>query len=348
MSSDAIIVRPVAVTPAMITSSTVPETVAATYSGGTTYALGDLAGLAPVDGEAQIVYRSLQNSNTGHAQNDTAWWILVASVYPAYNAGVIYDTGDIVTDTTNHLLYISIANGHTGSALTDVTKWTNYGATNKYKMFDAIYNTQSTTGDDIVIVLTPGETITSIALLNLDAASVTVAQSVSGYSETVNLAAHNVLTWYDFFYEIPSRKTDVVLTDIPPYPASALTITIENGTSSASVGVIIIGRFRTLGETQWEGERSITDYSTVDQDLDTGDVTITRRSYAKRLSFEFRVPAGFETEVVKILEENRSVPVVVVASVDHDMTIIYGLLGDWSVPFTNSGKRARLGIKGLI
>jgi len=55
------------ITDARLTSSTVPELVAATYAGGTTYAAGDRVGLAPVYGEAQIVYESLQAANIGHA-----------------------------------------------------------------------------------------------------------------------------------------------------------------------------------------------------------------------------------------------------------------------------------------
>jgi len=346
MSSDFILIRPIDITAAMITDCNVPETVAATYNAGSTYAAGDLAGPAPVDGDPQSVYISLQSGNIGHAQNETSWWRLLGVVYPAYSAGVSYNIGDIVTDTTNHLLYSSIANGHTGSALTDVTKWELVGPTNKFKAIDEVYNTQTTNNGTIVYEITPGELITAVALLNVEGASATIEQTVSGYSSTVNLAEHNVLTWYDFFYEIPSRKQDVVFTDIPPYPAAVLTITIDNGTSDAACGVLVIGRYRTLGETQWEGTRSINDYSVIAEDA--GSVTLTQRSYSKRLNVDVRVPEGFESEAVKILEQYRATPLVFVAASEIDMSIIYGFLGAWNVPFTNSGRRANIEIKGLI
>jgi hypothetical protein len=59
------VIPPIEIT--SVTSSTVPEEVAATYNAGTTYAIGDLVGLASTYGDPQTVWRSKQNGNTGNA-----------------------------------------------------------------------------------------------------------------------------------------------------------------------------------------------------------------------------------------------------------------------------------------
>jgi len=48
------------------------------------------------------------------------------------------------------------------------------------------------------------------------------------------------------------------------------------------------------------------------------------------------------------LEEYRATPIVFVGSEDYSMTIIYGFLGSWAVPISNTGRNAFVEIKGLI
>ncbi|MFA5387268.1 MAG: hypothetical protein WC322_02625, partial [Candidatus Paceibacterota bacterium] len=121
-ASDFLLIRPVEVTDAILTSSTIPEAVAATYSGGTTYAEGDRAGPAPSTGVAQDIWESKQNGNTGNTQEVGAWWKYVGFIYPAYDVGTAYTAGHYAQDNTNHKIYKKLTNG-TGDALTDVTKW---------------------------------------------------------------------------------------------------------------------------------------------------------------------------------------------------------------------------------
>lgn len=345
-ASDFLLIRPIAMTDAILTSSSIPETVAATYSGATTYAAGDRAGPAPVTGQAQLIWESLQNGNTGNAQTEGAWWTYVGSVYPAYSAGTAYVTGDYAQDNTNHLIYRKLTNG-TGDALTDATKWELIGSTNRWAMFDSKYQTVSSEGTEIEMVLTPGQLVTSLALLNTTGASATVVQSVSGYSRTISLVSHEVLSWYDFYYELPIRTGEAIFDDIPPYAASTLTVTIDNTGGTASVGVLVIGKQKVLGATQWEANRSISDYSRA-VEADDGSVSLVQGNYSKRLNVDVRIEPGFESEATRILEEFRATPLVFVGSSEYSMTIIYGFLGGWFVPISNTGRPASIEIKGLV
>ena len=71
------VITPLKITDMILISSTVPETVAATYSGATNYFEGDLVGLAPVYGSAQIVYRALPRTGADEdAPSPVKAWIL--------------------------------------------------------------------------------------------------------------------------------------------------------------------------------------------------------------------------------------------------------------------------------
>ncbi len=344
--SDFLLIRPVTVTDAILTSSTIPETVAATYAGGTTYAAGDRAGPAPVVGQAQLIWQSKQSGNVGNAQVEGAWWTFVASVYPAYDVAQAYVVGDYAQDNTNHLIYKKLTNG-TGDALTNATKWELVGSTNKWAMFDQKYQSISSQWTSIQMVLTPGEIITSLALLNATGASATILQSVSGYTETLPLYNHDVLSWWEWYYESPIRTGEAIFTDIPPYPGSTLTVTVDNTGGTASVGVLVIGKSKRLGATQWGASRTINDYSRA-VEADDGTVTLVSGNYSKRLNVEVIIERGFESEATRILEEFRATPLVFVGSSLYSMTIIYGFLGGWFVPISDTGRPASIEIKGLV
>lgn len=348
-AADFKMIRPLAVTDARLTSTNVPEAVAATYAGGTTYALGDRAGLAPVYGSPQIVYESLQNANTGHAQSDTDWWKVVGNVYPPYDSGLSCGLGGIVSSISAdvHLLYESKQGANTGHPLTDTAWWLEISATNAHSMFDATYGRQTESAGSIAVVLTPGALINSLFLGNLDAASVTVAQSVSGWSRAVALNSHPVLSWYDWYYEDVIRQTDVTITDIPPYASGVLTITIDNTGGTAKCGLCVIGKSVTLGQTQWEVMGSLLSYSGTSTDA-FGNTTFLARANAKRLNLNVQITPGFESEAFRLLTLYTDTPTVFVGSTEDAMATAYGYLGSWSVPLSNTGKTAPIEIKGLI
>lgn len=340
-------IRPVTVLDATLSSTTVDEAVVAEYNAGTTYALNAIAGTTV--GTVQSIYKSLQAGNTGHTQaSSPTWWQLMDIVYTAYSAGTSYALGDIVSSISSdvHLLYKSAAAANLGNALTDTTKWTAWGSTNAWAMFDTTYGSQTTRADSIVVVLNLGVLVNSMFLGNMDASSVTVLQSVSGWTTTVSLNAHNVLTWYDWFYEAVTRVTDIATLEIPPYPASTLTVTITNTGSDAKCGLLVVGMSTIIGLTQWGVLGGILSYSGTTTDS-RGNTTFLPRAKAKKLNFDVRITPGLETEVHRILTEYTDTPLVFIGSTEYGMTMVYGYLGSWQVPITNSGKNAPIEVKGL-
>lgn len=340
-------IRPVDVTDATLSSTNVPETIVSEYAGGTTYALGARAGIT--SGTVQTVYESLQNGNIGHTPaSSPTWWRSLGVVYAAYNPATTYAQGEIVSNIAAnvHELYESAVAGNVGNALTDTAKWLLLGSTNARAMFDSTYGSQSTNAESIVAVVAPGVLVNSMFLGNLDASSVTLEQSVSGYTKTVNLNSHPVRDWYSYFYEDVVRVKDVVFDDIPPYAASALTLTISNPGDTAKCGICSIGKSITLGETAWDVIGTNISYSGTTTD-GFGYTTFVPRANVKKLNLDVYIPSGFESEAHRLLSLYTDVPMVFIGSTDYSMTMVYGYLGNWQVPITNSGKSAPIEIKGL-
>ncbi|MFM9829726.1 MAG: hypothetical protein ACKVOB_13455 [Sphingomonas sp.] len=75
--SDFRIVRPIEVTTAKLTSTTVPETVAA-YNAGTSYSIGNQVR----SDTTHRIYESLANANLGNALTDTTKWLNVGPTNP--------------------------------------------------------------------------------------------------------------------------------------------------------------------------------------------------------------------------------------------------------------------------
>ncbi|MFC0132934.1 hypothetical protein, partial [Massilia eurypsychrophila] len=172
------------------------------------------------------------------------------------------------------------------------------------------------------------------------------SQSISGYTRTKSLVRHDVLNWYDFYVELPVRLGDVVFDDIPPFITSTLTISVDNPGGNAAIGGAYIGKSRTIGQTQWEFDGGILSYSGTSTDK-FGNTSLLKRASAKRINFPVRIPDGFESEAFRLLSLYMDTEMVFIGWSDCAMTIIYGYLGQWSVPISKSGKNAQIEVKGL-
>ena len=338
------ICAPAYITDATLTSSSVPETTVTVWNNATTYGLGDVRGVAGAN-NSQTVCESLQAANLDHdPATSPTWWKPLGVVYGAYSGDATYAAGDIVTDS--HLLYTSAVSDNTDNPLTDTTKWVKQGSTNRWRMFDKTVQTQTVAPRRVSVTITPGQIVGLVALLNVSGSSATVSQTLSGYSKTKQLTRHDVLNWFDWYYEPLSQVTDVVFDDIPPYVAGVLTVTVDNGSIDAGVGCCFVGRTRTIGSTLWGFEGGVLSYSTISTSAQ-GVISMVKRDNAKRLNFEVKIPSGFEDEAFRILRSVQDTEVIVIGSNAFAMAIDYCFIEKWSVPVSNSGKKAAIQTRGL-
>lgn len=326
------LVRPLTVTDAVLTGSNVYETVPSAYNGGTTYALGAIVSVSGAN-NSHKVYQSLEAGNTGNAPaSSPTKWREKGTVYSAYNGATAYVTGDIVTDTTNHLIYESV-DGSTGAALTDATEWTLLGASNKWGAFDGATGALTTWEGSVQFELTAAGRVDTLCLFNLSASSVNVTYEVDAvevHNEDYNLTSSDGIDgMWSWFLEPIKRRTDLAIEDLPIDLGPVVTITVTGG-GDVSVGEIVAGQSRTLGSTQYDLSLGITDYSRIDAD-DFGVRSIVQRAYVKRMDAAVWVDADETSFVFDLLASLRATPVALIGSSSYSATVQYGLLKDWRV-----------------
>ena len=279
--------------------------------------------------------------------------------HAAWSAATAYAAGDKVIRTSTHRIYQRVTSGTTATAPElDTVHWVDIAPTNRWAMFDGVVGSVTTASDSLTVVLAPGR-INALALLAVDASTVAISlvvDSATVYSASLDLdSGVKVGNWYDYFYE-PVYVTDTVvvtdlldaaLLDIPAYGEGQLTVTLTRTGGTVSLGCLVVGLSVTLGTTLEKPVVSITDYSRKTTD-DYGNVTVTRRAYSKRMNAEVVVQQADVDNVVRVLTQYRSTPLVWVAAGNlFSCLIVYGFCKDWSLPVGRVISQLHLEIEGL-
>lgn len=275
--------------------------------------------------------------------------------YTAWNAATNYNVGDycIRTTATTHKVYKCLVAGVNATAPeSNTTKWLEYSPTNRWACFDQRTGTQTQQATSITYTLTPGVAVSAIAFINLFAASVRIVLTdpVDGvvYDTTTSATVSSLIgDWDSYFFDSVTRKTDLVVQDIPSYPAATVDITITHTGSTAKVGVIALGRAIELGGAEYGASFGITDYSRKAAD-EFGGYTIVQRAFAKRAQFNIKVEKDIVDSVAALLTELRATPCVWVGHVDYQGTIIYGFYKDFDIVISYpTWNDCKLEIEGL-
>ena len=255
-----------------------------------------------------------------------------------WSSGTTYSAGQVVTYSGKR--WESLQNTNLNKQPdTNPTWWLDLGADNKHAMFDLVIGTSTTALETMTVVIKPGETFDSIALINLDAAvaKVTIRDGVSGpivYERTAGLSGVNVQDWYQyFFYDPLLKQTQVIFDQIPPYINAHITLKVDASPGkSASIAQIVYGNLSDIGITQYGVNAGIVDYSVKNTD-EFGNVSFVKRAYSKRVSAQVIVENNQLNRVQNYLYSIRATPAVWLASDDptfQEALIVYGWYRDFS------------------
>lgn len=252
--------------------------------------------------------------------------------YPVYAPLTIYVLDDQVI--YKHRIYKSKQNANqthnpdeAGSAW-----WSDQGPTNMWAMFDGEVTTPSTASDVLTIVLNVSN-IDSLALLNVNAKTISVSLTVGGVvkfsSEDLMDDNREVMDWESYLWAPFRRKSKLVKLNIPKYLNGVLTITMSTPSGTVSCGMLVIGKAFLLGYTEYDASVGISDYSKVSFDS-FGKGTLIKRNYSP-------------TQTVSIMMENnrldiaylqvadiRTTPVLWIGSdADYECLIMFGIYRDF-------------------
>ena len=258
--------------------------------------------------------------STNVAENDHAAWA----------SGTTYALGDRVILTATHKVYESLAGANTNQPpATSPTWWIEVGPTNRWRVFDGSNSTQTSRADSIEYVLRPGQSITSLALLNVGGATeleVEITDPTFGvvFSRTFDFTALPLLSsWHAWFFGQKRAPRQYVTLDLPSFPEADIAITLTGGATLAA-GVILLGQQQRYAVAVNHGARvGIQDYSRKETS-EFGDTVLVQRAFAKRASFDLRIARAEVDPLQAALADLRAVPALWVAEGPYEATTIYG------------------------
>lgn len=278
--------------------------------------------MPPID----ITYAKLTSSNVAEIE------------YANYAAGTTYAIGARVIVPATHDVWESLAASNTGhTPATSPTWWVRVGPTNRMAMVDTSVSTQTTRAGGIDVTVTPGETVDTLALLNINAASVRVrmTEPTDGvvYDHTIDMIAPPSESEYFAWFFEPITRIDYLVATLPAYGSAAVRVELID-TGTAACGVLALGLSRKIGEGTLAGARtSITDYSGKVRDT-WGQYQIVERGYSNRASISTPVKANMVDPVKKLLAARRARPTLCIASDKYSSLVLFGLISfDVTIPY---------------
>lgn len=238
-------------------------------------------------------------------------------------------------------------------AVANPPSWLDTGATNRFKMFDQIINTQTIYTAEIDIDITPAAIVNSAAFFGLSGNSITVTMTDPSegvvFTETRSLQDNTIIIdWYNYFFEEISFLPDMVFLGLPAYGNATITAYIDGGAGDAKVGEVIIGKQRTLGVANYGTSVSIVDYSVKTTD-DFGNTVITTRAYSKRADYDVTVETASIAAVQKSLADIRTTPTVFIGDENKPETVVYGFYKQFNIVLsTPSISECSIDVEGLV
>lgn len=262
--------------------------------------------------------------------------ILVSSTVPetdysAWSGATTYALDARCIIVATHKIYQSLQASNLNKApATETAWWVEVSPTNRWKCFDTSNSTQTAQSTSAQYVLTPGQIVDYVGLLNIRAGVTFRAQLVDPtyglvYDDIVYLS--KILqdsSWYSFFIANKLSLSSSTLNSIPAYPDATLTVDIV-GTVDLAFGILTIGQSKVIGQGVSYGARvSIQDYSRKEINQ-WGDTILVKRAYAKRASFNVRLNSGEVDTVNDYLAQLRATPCLWIGSNGYTSTMVFGI-----------------------
>jgi hypothetical protein len=247
---------------------------------------------------------------------------------PDYSSATTYAKDAVVHDPATHNTYVSIIAGNVGKALTDTTAWAPNGVTNRWAMLDQYNNTQTTSAEEIIVVLTAQALAQGVYIGNADASDVRVScydpNDGLVYQETQNqIIADSGSSFYNWCFKRIRKKSYAVSVQLPPYYTGLVTITLRKPAGTAKCGMCVLGPLVDVGLSQYGLSREIKDYSTVNFNFD-GTSNVQKRNFAKVMDVDVLIDNTYIDSVIESLENYRQKPVAWIGAAAYGSACLFG------------------------
>src|SRR3972149_3827960 len=316
-----IVLDPVTITDAILTSTSVPETDYAAYSATGVYGPGERVIVVATD--VHDIYQQILGTSAtvtmtiaapcevsqvahGYAANAPVKFATTGALPTGLVAGTTYYVKSPVADTFNVSATAggaAITTTGTQSGVHTITQnaigqtpatsplyWALVGVMNAYKMFDAVNNTQTSNAESIIVEVTPAQLAGGLYLGGLDANEIvtTMTDPVEGvvYTSTESLIqSPSGRSYYHWGFARIRRKNFHLNLDLPMYYGATIQVAINKPGGTAKCGMFSIGPLTTFGFTVFCLGAEDKDYSSTRFGVD-GSSSTTVRGYSKIMTLD--------------------------------------------------------------
>lgn len=263
--------------------------------------------------------------------------------HAAWSAVTTYGIGDycIVTSAGVHKVFVGLRSANTNhDPVTDTSDppyWKEIGPTNRWAMFDQVNSTATEQASAITVTIAPG-IATGIAFFGLVGTTLQVKMfdgdgGPEVYdSEPISLDGSHVESWFDYFFAPFEQRSEVVLTNLPPYGNGHIEVTLTGG-GNVAMGTLAVGLVDELADVRMGPRATINDFSIKETDEDLGITSFVKKPYSKENNYTLWVPKSRVRRVWDQLVSLRATPCVYIGSEDADysMLVVYGWYRDFSI-----------------
>lgn len=237
--------------------------------------------------------------------------------------------------------------GHLPSASPDF--WLDVGAVNRWGMWDASLATLTSALESFTVRLTLPSYADSLALINVDAATVRARVLDTPYDQTIQMYyPRAVSNMYEYRFAPFDQRHKALFMGLPiGAPGLVLEITVSKPGGIASCGLCRPALARAWGRTEFGATVGIKDYGEKGFDK-WGAPTLLEGAWSDRISVTVDIPNILIDPLKRELTNYRSKPVVWVFSESFEATQIYGTFREFSIVIPNAKKsRCSIEIEGF-
>jgi len=312
--------------------------------------------LVPTTVQPSNYLTALQDSNYGYTNSGDY------ATSPVWSSAAAYAIGDKVIVESSYSIYQCIV-AHTNHApptppLTSNTWWVRISASNAWKPFDALVNTNRFAGYDSAPSQSAGFSrfrlvgmgaFDSVAILNADVSWIHATYTAVGnfalpeYERYIYCLDDSLVfdAWEYCFGDLPYRNNYVfdgidgwgtgITGDAPTLSLEAVNF---QSLGTVRIGEILVGPSYDLGKCHSGAKMSLVDYSVKTVDA-YGNLSIVSRSYSFNATFEIEVPSLRRSRVTQLIADLRATPCVFYPTSDdaNDGIIIYGVIKSFDMIF---------------
>ncbi len=255
--------------------------------------------------------------------------------YAAWAAGTAYTVGQRRIRVSTHGIYECLV-AHTSVSGTppesNPTQWLYVQPTNRWACFDTSISTVTTATGSLSYTITPGVRFGALALVGVQAGSVTVTVTQGGTTiytatRTLTQTVSPIVDYLTYWLAEFQSKTVLLLDDLPSqYSGAVLTVTLTG--SAIQLGALVIGQPFDIGRTQRGFGAGITDYSKKDVDS-FGNTTFVKRAYSKQMQATLVCSNTSIDSVARLLSALRATPLMFYAESGLELSTAFGYTKDW-------------------